>query len=209
MNISYGNFDPVQMQGTIEKVLGFDLNTLWQLSFGYKGLPFPANILSSGIPGLSGVRRASDKKNLYSSRTGVPFYEEINGRLSFMPVWIDDNLLPITRLGISRRKVINETAITSSSGTVKELIRADDYNITIQGLAFGHDKIFPEDELAMIERLVNENKSLSIRSAVTDMFLQDGYVVITDLNLPPPRTEHVQPYELKLLSDEMFDLIIE
>lgn len=208
MRIDYGNFDPLQYQHTIERVVGFDLNTLWQLSFGYKGLPFPANVLGTNIPGLSGVQQSVDKTSLYSRYTGVPLYEKVNGKLAFMPVWIDDYLLPITRVSISQRKIINETAITGKSSTVKELIRADDYQITIQGIAFGNDKVFPEDEIIMINDLKNENRSLSIRCALTDIFLQDGYVVIKDFSMPAARSEHVQPWELKLLSDEMFDLVI-
>lgn len=210
MKLGFGNFDPVQIQGTITRALGFDLDTLWQLSFGYKGLPFPANILNSNIPGLSGPGKALDKSNLMSRYTGVPLYEKLKGGgVAFMPVWIEDNLLPITRMSIARRKITNLTPMTGKKGSVKELVRADDYEILIQGIAFGHDKIYPEEEIILLEQLQSLNRSLSMRSALTDIFIQDGYAVVTDFRLPPSRSEHVQPWEMKLLSDEIFDLIID
>lgn len=209
MNINFGNFDPVQIGRTIERVAGFDLNTLWQLSFGYKGLPFPANLLSSNIPGLSSAGRAPGKANAFSA-TGMPLYEKSNGRTLFMPVWIEDRLLPIARVAIGRRKLVVETPLAGKRGSVKELIRSDDYHITIQGLAFGHDKLWPEDEVAFLKSLFDLDRPVVIRSVITDMFLEGHeHVVLTDFQLPQPRSEHVQPWEIKALSDEVFDLIID
>lgn len=208
MRIDAGNFDPMQLQHTIKRVVGFDLNTLWQISFGYKGLPFPAALLGSDLPGLSGP---GERKRMRSKITGSPYYEQLaNGRLVFMPVWLDDKLLPITRIGISRRKIIKETTITGRRGTVKELISSDDYHITIQGLAFGEHRQYPEGEIFMLKQLAGQNRSLGIRSVITDLMLEDNdQVVITDISFPVAQSEHVQPWEIKLLSDEVFDLYVD
>lgn len=186
----------------IRQVTGFDLDELWQLAFGYKGLPFPANISGD-------VARVSDKLNQYSRRTGVPFYSlDANGRIGFMPVWLDDKLLPLTRVGISRRNIIESDVMAGKKGTIKESISAQDYVITIQGLAFGSDRLYPEADVAMINDLCNKREALMLKNAFTDIFLTDGYVVVEDFTFPPSRTEHTQPYEIKLLSDEVFDLNI-
>lgn len=208
MQISLGNFNLMQMQHTVEKVTGFDLNTLWQLSFGYKGLPFPAAILNSLAPGFNAPGR---KQQMRSQITGSPYYHKLkNGQLAFMPIWLDNKLLPITRISISRRKIIKETSITGRMGSVKEIIRSDDYNITIQGLAFGENRNFPEEEVYMLKQLADQNRSLNIRSVITDLFLEEkDQVVITDINFPAARSEHVQPWEIKLLSDEVFDLYMD
>jgi len=207
MRIDAGNFDPLQVQRTISKVTGFDLSTLWQLSFGYKGLPFPAALLGSNLPGLSGPGARQRK---HSEITGSPYYTQLaNGRLAFMPVWLDNNLLPITRLSISKRKIIKETSLTARRGSAKELIRSDDYLITIQGLAFGADKQYPEAEISMLKRLADQNRSINIRSVITDLFLEaNDQVVITHISVPPAQSEHIQPWELQLLSDEVLDLYV-
>ena len=126
-----------------------------------------------------------------------------------MPVWLNEKLLPITRVGLSRRKLLVETAMTGYEGTVKEGIRSDDFNITIQGIAFGEGRMYPDEEMSMIEELCKINAAIPIKNALTDIFLKDMSAVITDYNIIPARSEHVQAYEIKLLSDEIFDLYID
>ncbi len=204
------NFSGTITEYKIRKAAEFDLNMLWQLSFGYKGLPFPATLLDTDIPGLSGS--GVKPVRLHSWRTGTPFYATTpSGRISFMPVWLDGHHLPICRLGIGRRKVIIDTPMTAGKGAVKEIVSTEDYQITIQGLALGQDRIYPEDEIAMIKEICDKNEAIEIKSVITDLLFEGGYdkVVVTDLDLRPARSKHVQPYEIKLLSDEVFDIIID
>jgi hypothetical protein len=196
----------------INRAMDFDINALWQLAFGYKGLPFPTHLLNSSVPGLGAsipLVNRFNKKDLRSI-TGTKLYETTsNGRLTFMPVWLNEKLLPITRVGLSRRKLLVETAMTGYEGTVKEGIRSDDFNITIQGIAFGEGRMYPDEEMSMIEELCKINAAIPIKNALTDIFLKDMSAVITDYNIIPARSEHVQAYEIKLLSDEIFDLYID
>lgn len=203
------NYSGTILEANLRKAVGFDVNTIWQMAFGYTGLPFPANVLNSNVPGLSGPLNAANKKYLTSTRTGGYFYEEVNGRLSFMPVRINGVLFPIARLGVGRRKVIEKTPMTGKNGTVKELIRSNDWEITIQGLAFGQDRIYPEDEIAALQEIEALKESVKINCVITDFFLNDEYVVVERFDLPPSRSEHVQPWSLKLISDEIFDLYID
>ncbi|MBE2289352.1 MAG: hypothetical protein IAE95_07340 [Chitinophagaceae bacterium] len=173
-----------------------------------------------------------------SGMGGSPYYEDgINGRV-FMPVTIsfeDDGqmafggagsnsnagqkpnkswLLPNPMVSIESRKHIIDTALTERRGTVKEMINTSDYEIMIRGLIVGSTHDFPEDQVAMLRDAYEQNKPVSIASAVTDIFLLrpdrsgSDKVVIAEMRLPVIRgVKNVRPYELKLISDETFNLI--
>lgn len=214
----------VNLPYTIKKVTGFDIPTIWQIVFGYKGLPFPAKWLDSKIPGLSGrkdsnyqgenfnetIRITKDKENKLAN-LGSPLYStNVYGSMYFMPVWLNNILLPICTIGISGRKTIIETPLTGHKGTVKELIRNEDYNIKIDGICFSPEREFPEEQIQNLKDLYEINKSVTIQSALTDIFLKDCYVVITDIDFPAIKgVEHIRPFTMNLLSDEQLELIIE
>lgn len=217
---------PVNLPYTIKKVTGFDLGTIWQMTFGYRGLPFPGTWIGSNIPGLSGARKgtyngknfeglpltlAQGKSEDKLSRLGSPLYAKgENGQLFFMPIWLNDQLLPICTISASSKKVIVETALTGRRGTVKELIRCEDYQFRIQGICFGYDRQFPEEKIQEMKDLFEITKSVKIKSAFTDIFIKEGYVVVTDVNFPETKgVEHVRGFEMSVVSDESFDLVIE
>ena len=171
-----------------------------------------------------------------SGMGGSPYYEEgINGKV-FMPVTIsfeDEGQtafggagsdsdqkpnkswqLPNPVVSIESRKHIIDTALTERRGTVKEMINTSDYEIMIRGLIVGPTQDFPEDQVAMLRDAYEQNKPVSIASAVTDIFLLrpdrsgSDKVVIAEMRLPVLRgVKNVRPYELKLISDETFNLI--
>ncbi len=171
-----------------------------------------------------------------SGMGGSPYYEEgINGKV-FMPVTIrfeDEGQtafggagsasdqkpnkswqLPNPVVSIESRKHIIDTALTERRGTVKEMINTSDYEIMIRGLIVGPTHDFPEDQIAMLRDAYEQNKPVSIASAVTDIFLLrpdrsgSDKVVIAEMRLPVIRgVKNVRPYELKLISDEAFNLI--
>jgi hypothetical protein len=66
----------------------------------------------------------------------------------------------------------------------------------------------------MLRDAYEQNKPVSIASAVTDIFLLrpdrsgSDKVVIAEMRMPViPGVKNVRPYELKLISDETFNLI--
>ena len=217
---------PVNIPYTVKKVTGFDLSTIWQMTFGYRGLPYPGTWLGSNIPGISGARKGSfaggnfegqpltfsqEKSENKLSRLGAPLYVKgENGQLYFMPVWLNELLLPICTISVSSKKVIVETPLTGRRGTVKELIRCEDYQFRIQGICFGYNREFPEQQIQELKDLFEVTRSVKIKSAFTDIFIKEGYVVVNDLNFPETKgVEHVRGFELSAVSDESFDLIIE
>jgi hypothetical protein len=201
---------PVNNVYTIKKVTGFDLSTIWQMTFGYRGLPYPATWLETDIPGLSGARKGTKSENKLS-RLGAPLYARSeNGQLFFMPVWLNDILLPICTISGNSKKVIVETPLTGRRGTVKELIRCEDYQFRVQGICFGYNREFPEEKIQELKDLFEITRSVRIKSAFTDIFIKDGYVVVTDINFPDTKgVEHVKGFELSLVSDESFELTLE
>ncbi len=123
--------------------------------------------------------------------------------------------LPYPIISISSRKTIVETPLTERRGTVKELINIQDYEITIKGFIVAAANEFPESEVITLRSVYEQNQALSIQSPLTDIFLlrpdRNGsdQVVIRELTFPPVTgVKNVRPYELKMVSDEPFNVII-
>lgn len=174
-----------------------------------------------------------------SGMGGSPYYVQEGKASVFMPVTLsfeDDDYvatggagkvgdngqkpnkswrLPNPVVSIESRKHIIDTALTERKGTVKEMINTSDYVITIRGLIIGSTQDFPEDQIAMLRDVYEQNKTISIASVITDTFLLrpdrsgSDKVVITEMRLPVIQgVKNVRPYELKLVSDETFNLIL-
>ena len=165
----------------------------------------------------------ADSRTLKSS-IGSPLYgEDIYGREFFMPITITytpkgasaglDYHVPFAVVSISCRKVIVETPLVERTGTVKELVSADDYDLNIKGIIVRPDNNWPDKEIMQLEELFTVNKSIVIRSALTDIFLKGDYehhIVIKRINLPAnPGVEHAKPFELESVSDAIFTLDVE
>ena len=122
--------------------------------------------------------------------------------------------LPYPVISIESTKTIVKTQLTERRGTVKELVNIADYTITIKGLMLSGDDSFPETALSALREIYERNTAISIQCPLTDIFLLrpdrsgSDQVVITELKLPATgSSESVRPYELKLVSDEVFNLI--
>ena len=117
-------------------------------------------------------------------------------------------------ISISGRKTIVETPLTERRGTVKELINIEDYEIVIKGFIIGATNDFPENDVAILRNIYEQNSALSIQCPLTDIFLLrpdrsgSDQVVIKDLRFPGIKAvKNVCPYELHMVSDEPFNLI--
>ncbi|MBX2904995.1 MAG: hypothetical protein KF744_03095 [Taibaiella sp.] len=121
--------------------------------------------------------------------------------------------LPYPVISIETTKTIVKTQLVERRGTVKEQINISDYIITIRGLIIGDDT-FPEKDISTLRDIYERNTAISIQCLLTDIFLLrpdrsgSDQVVITDLKFPATgSSETVRPYELKLISDEIFNLL--
>jgi hypothetical protein len=206
------------------KATGFELSTIWQMTFGYTGLPFPARWINAKIPGLSGASKGSydgekdDKKKPIvvhdtkidkRTKTGASLYEIKNGHRFFSPVWLNNELLPICTISGGSQKEIVKTPMTGLKGSVKELIRTDDWVFNIKGLCFGYDREFPEEQIDMLVKMYNIKRNLVLENCFSNIIETKMKVIITKLDFPEVKgTEHVRAFDMQLTKDEDFELII-
>ena len=201
---------------TIDLTIG----TLFEKVFGYQSTAFDPKF--DKVVG----DRVNDINRKDTSALGSPYYGlDIFGREYYLPIkvsYVEDATtgilkyveLPHPVLAISSSKNIVKTQLTERRGTVKELINVDDYKISIKGFAIAKTNEFPEDVITTLRELYEQNVVIGISNAITDIFLLrpdrkgSDKVVITDFRLPQVvGVKNVRPYELELLSDEIFNLI--
>jgi hypothetical protein len=121
-----------------------------------------------------------------------------------------------TLVDLETQKTIEKTAIQGRKGTVKELISAEDWKITIRGILTPgcldshipqYANHYPYEEVQRIRNLYEVNTPLEVIAEIFST-LGIGHLVIERLQLP--RLEGYptcQPYVLECLSDE--DLTLE
>lgn len=152
-----------------------------------------------------------------SSKLGSPFYGIADtGREYFLPVTLGGVELPFPVLRLQARKKLIETEMVEVGASAIEYIGIDNYFISIRGLILGNGRNFPEDKVQELRDLFVRNEPLSLRNAVTDIFLitkeRKGfdYVVIKDFDFPPaPGVKNVRGYEINMISHTPFSLIEE
>ena len=121
--------------------------------------------------------------------------------------------LPYPIISVSSRKTIVETLLTERRGTVKELINIRDYEIIVKGFIIGSSNEFPEHDVTTLRTIYEQNAALSIKCPLTDIFLLrpgrqgSDQVVIRELSFPAMKgVKNIRPYELRMVSDEPFNL---
>lgn len=193
-----------------------DIASLYQAAFGgNRGKPFDATEVYKTIHAKSeplDVEPLPDDGGVFavsrnSIRTMLP-----NGQSVFMPVQIGDIIMPNEpSMSLMIKKNVVMTGLAGSGnrkGTVKELVSTDDWYITLRGIIFNYDSPteYPEQEVYDLYKTFKINTSLKIESGLTNLL--DIYrVVVLDLSFPEMiGSSHAQAYELKLVSDEDFDL---
>jgi len=153
---------------------------------------------------------AATKQPEKSTNYGSNYYAtDIYGRYYFMPVSISDYLLPFPVISIDCGKDIVSTPMVERQGSVHEIINTNDFIINIRGFIADPNNNYPESEIiALLQNVFVPNKSLTIKSVLTDIFLQgNNSVVVKSLKFPPVKgIIGVKPYELDLVSDLIFDL---
>lgn len=192
----------------------FNLSDMLMSVVGYKGLPYPSGFFPDLPPkydDASDYQYTGDAaSNKTSSALGSTLRKkDAQGRWYFMPIEINDTEIPNAIISIKGKKTIVETAMVGRKGTVKELISVDDFDIEIAGVAM--DKDFPDEAIAELNDLYNINEAVSLKCALTDIFLdEEDKVVIKSIDFPAMKGyESVQAFKMSLVTDRNFELIVE
>ncbi len=208
--------------------ISLSLGDIFEQVFGYKTKAFN--------PEFQQVHGDAAQYGTEQGSLGSPYYSsDALGQEYYMPVTVKypDNSqlsqqngsagnvqgvlktweLPYPVISIYSRKTMIETPVTERRGTVKELINIQDYDITIKGFIITKANEFPENDVTTLRNIYEQNAALSIQCPLTDIFLLrpdrsgSDQVVITELKFHEVSgIKNVRPYELRLLSDEPFNL---
>ncbi len=207
----------------------YDINTLYQSAFGYRGMPFPYRKLPdkvtesddfSSMP-PSEQAKADDfeaqqvaAQDQYAS--GLPVRHSYYGVPLYMPTGFNynGNIIQLPNEPIvtsSLQKNIKETALAGNTrrGTVKEIITVEDVVIKIQGICIDFSKQqYPEEQVQQIYDLFKVNQSIEIINYVLNTIIDVKNVVIKSISIPGSMARpYSQPYTISLVSDEDFLLV--
>lgn len=202
---------------TFKRVSQFSLGDMLMNVIGYKGIPYPGGFIPDA-PGKykgDGYEYSGDAA---SEKTNSDFgstlrKKDAGGRWYFMPVVLEhkgtEYEIPNTVISIRGKKTIVETAMVGRKGTVKELISVDDYDIRIAGVCLDAD--FPDSQLGDLAELYNINESVTLKCALTDIFLdEEDKVVIKSIDFAEMKgCETAQVFTMELVTDRSFELILE
>ncbi len=157
-----------------------------------------------------------------NSNLGQPYYDtDLFGREFFLPVKLNGVLLPFAVIGCTWKKTFVNTAMPERGGSVHELISIDDFSINIKGILVNPDNVWVEDGVTDMFAIFKKNQSVTLRSALTDIFLSGksddkgkdeiGHrVIIKEIKWPAVAgVEHAKPFEIECESDMIFDLEID
>lgn len=202
--------NPIQ---SAERITKIDFGTLWNIAFGYKGLPFFQPYYSRGNyiqenNFEKGSAKFPDKIEVDKGKAPVYTKDSTNGNMVlFLPIWINNELIPVARVYGGCKKIIKETPMVARKGSVKELIRFDDYRFTIQGMCVGLKKEYPESQIEKLNGFFNLTEPVKIKNAFIDSLVKSEDFIIEDINFPDMRgVEHVKAFEMRIVSDSIFDL---
>lgn len=202
----------------------FDVSDLFQTFFGYKALPF-ADFGSNNKPVIISGRHSDryalpsnevrGKETLISGR-GVKFYGKNSlGNTMFMPVTLiradfTETVLENTVITMTCKKNIVETSLVAFSGTVKEEVSINNWEISIKGIIVGKNA-YPEKEVENLRELFKANESLVIKNVLTAIFMSgEEIAVMKSLDIGDNKgSEIAQPFTMQLVSDTKFDLYID
>lgn len=179
----------------------FNLSDIFKSAFGYDA---PANKFE--------IEQAAGR--IENSSLGQPFYkEDLSGREFFLPVTINDYLIPFAVIGMTWKKSYVSTSMPERGGSVRELISLDDYVFTIKGILVSDDNTYPELGIIDLHNIFLINANVKLRSVLSDIVLKGEFehnVIIKDVKWPAVAgIEHAKPFEMEVESDMIFTLTID
>jgi hypothetical protein len=201
----------------------YDIAELYRAAFGYRGLPYPT-VGVNLVPSIKGkVEALIDGTKFSDQAEGVAAFETPNsgqgtsqlGAALYMPVTLDDYQLPNEPvISVELVKLIRTTYLTGEHrensvqkrGSVKELINTGDYRIKIRGIAINEDQDdYPESIMRRLRQIVEQRRSISIDSRITNVYNISRCVVENYRTIPLEGTPGAEAYEFSLLHDEDFE----
>lgn len=199
----------------------FDLPKLYNLLFGYTGIPFPAAGVNLNLNPSGKVDALIDGTKFSEVAEEVePFELEgdfitnaANGAQYVMPIKLDNYQLPLEPLiELRGKKIVKRTeltgehraGVTNKRGSVKELINIGDYKVTIRGVIIGNGGKYPDTEMRRLRRVIEKRASISIECQLTNIF-GIKQIAIEGCNFPAVHgLVEAQGYELTAWSDQDF-----
>jgi hypothetical protein len=142
------------------------------------------------------------------SGLGQPVYWETRFLDEQTNLSIDFPIPPLITVKMHKRVVI--TPLAGRDKSVKEIIAADDYKVSFQGILRRADELldesYPDEELARLLQVFAPNNQLRV---FCDYLAYFGitHLVVQDIDIPPK--EGVQDtifYNIETISDEAFEL---
>lgn len=215
-NILAENFPgllPIKIDGRKQmnaKQWGFLLQSLgmhWAKAF----LFFPKKPLETGGTDFSGIELTeinNDQtfvvsKESKSSLLGVPVFCDL------VIVSPDDATVALNLINpmitLQQKRIITRTTVQGHSGSIKEYVADDDYEITIDGALFTDDGTYPEKEVRVLVKLLKTQKELNVNSQLLQMF-DIHSAVVSDYKLSQTLLKDMQLFSMTLLSDKPFEV---
>jgi len=139
---------------------------------------------------------------VFGNIEGANTYLDLDGiEKEFKPLTID-----LAIITISQSKNIVSTAIQGRNGTVKEFISDGDYQISINGLIWINDNIYPEEEVQKFVNIMKVPQAIKIYSNFINLF-GISELVITSYDVPQLEgMRNQQPFTITAISDEYINL---
>ncbi len=206
-------------------VFEHDLKDIFQQVWGYNAFPYLFSLAGKVESALFKKKDETESEYAFDevpvrreyNNKGVSFYgNNNNGNELFMPIWLirPNNsrlLLQNTVSDFTNKKTIVETPLVNRKGTVKEEVSINDWEINVKGIIVSSDGCYPDDQVSELNELYEWGVSLGIENARSSLLLGDEeMVVIRSLRFPELKgMKNVQPFEMNMVSDYAFDLIME
>lgn len=140
---------------------------------------------------------------------GLPLYKTVYGKPYFMWVKLGGFQLPVPTIAIDERHKWTVRDMPARDGSAKGYHGKADYLINIRGFCLGSNGMWPEEQIKILDALSEQGGALEIENPRTAM-LGIEYATIMGIRWPETRGfTGVQAYELELLSDKPFTLLVE
>lgn len=181
--------------------LNINISEIFYKAFGYE-MPEPEQ---PEIPNAAA--------RLDTSSLGQAYYANDDlGREHYLPLFINDMLIPFAIVGVTAKKTIVNTPMPERGGTVHELISIDDYVFTIKGIFINDSNDYPEQNVKDLFALFQVNQSVVMRGVLPAIFLNGNFeerVIISEVRFPQVQgIENAVPFEMICESDMAFELEI-
>jgi hypothetical protein len=177
-----------------------NLKDIFRNSFGYEAPP------------AFSIQQAP--RRVTKSLLGQQYYnnadDDFYGREFFLPVRLDDYLLPFAVMSMTWKKVFVTTHMPERGGSVHELISIDDYEFNIKGLLINETGNFPEQQIIHLHQVFSMNASIRLRSALSAIVLKkEELVIVKEVKWPATAgVESVKAFDINVESDQIFELTI-